>query len=146
MAVLSSPTGVPSQTVQLQKGAPSTPQPPVRPTLPRRSYRSGVTRTSMRQMCTSWGVRLGSLVNLANSSFVGNVASNAGGAVYMSGDNQLVSQGNIFVASQAGAQGMYSMLVPLCLARALSQSRSLHTCCLHPDDSVSLVLPSARFD
>ncbi len=62
------------------------------------------------------GRQMGSLVNLANSSFVGNVASNAGGAVYMSGDNQLVSQGNTFVASQAGAQGMYSMLVPLCPA------------------------------
>ncbi len=59
---------------------------------------------------------MGSLVNLAHSLFVGNVASNAGGAVYMSGDNQLVSQGNAFVASQAGARGVYSMLAILSLA------------------------------
>ena len=56
------------------------------------------------------GRQMGSLVNLANSTFKDNVASTAGGAVSMSGDSQLVSQGNTFTGSQAGTQGQHSMV------------------------------------
>ena len=51
------------------------------------------------------GRQMGSVLNLANSSFLSNVAGDAGGAVYMSGDIQLVSQGNVFEGSQAATQG-----------------------------------------
>ena len=51
------------------------------------------------------GRQMGSSVTLSGSTFVDNVATAAGAAVYMSGDNQLVSQGNTFSGGQAGTQG-----------------------------------------
>ena len=82
------------------------------------------------------GRQMGSLLNVANSSFVENVAGDAGGAVYISGDNQLVSQGNIYTENQASTQGqpcstcMHSG-AQLCLASPL--------CC--PDLALPLPCP-----
>ena len=61
------------------------------------------------------GRQMGSVLNLANSSFLSNVAGDAGGAVYMTGDNQLVSQGNTFEASQAATQGGFATFTLLVL-------------------------------
>ena len=54
------------------------------------------------------GRQMGCGVSLSNSSFVGNSAVAAGAAVYMSGDSQLVSQGNTFSGGQAGTQGLFA--------------------------------------
>ncbi|KAL0048014.1 hypothetical protein WJX82_005700 [Trebouxia sp. C0006] len=86
------------------------------------------------------GRQMGSLVNLANSSFVGNVASNAGGAVYMSGDNQLVSQGNTFVASQAGAQGGALYLSNTC--QQLSASDTFSSNSAQQGGAVAILSPA----
>ena len=53
------------------------------------------------------GRQMGSAVSLSNNVFVDNSATTAGAAVYMSGDSQLVSQGNTFTGGQAGTQGLY---------------------------------------
>lgn len=52
------------------------------------------------------GRQMGCGVSLSNSIFVDNSADAAGAAVYMSGDNQLVSQGNTFSGGRAGTQGL----------------------------------------
>ena len=51
------------------------------------------------------GRQMGSAVTLTSNKFKDNVATGAGGAVYMSGDNQFVSQGNTFSEGRAGTQG-----------------------------------------
>lgn len=49
--------------------------------------------------------QLGSALTLTGNTFTGNTASIAGGAVHVSGTNQLVSQGNTFINGRASAQG-----------------------------------------
>lgn len=53
------------------------------------------------------GRQMGSTVSLTQNTFLDNVATTAGAAVFMAGDNQLVSQGNTFTGGQAGTQGPY---------------------------------------
>lgn len=53
------------------------------------------------------GRQMGCAVSLSNSVFVDNSAATAGAAVYMSGVNQLVSEGNSFIRGQAGTQGVH---------------------------------------
>ena len=52
------------------------------------------------------GRQMGSAISLSNNVFVDSSATMAGAAVYMFGDNQLVSQGNTFTGGQAGTQGV----------------------------------------
>ena len=72
------------------------------------------------------GRQMGSAVSLFNNMFMDNSATTAGAAVYMSGDNQLVSQGNTFTRGQAGTQGLYCIclhsILAACFACLLSMS------------------------
>ena len=61
--------------------------------------------------------QLGSALTLAGNTFTGNTATVSGGAVHMSGANQLVSQGNTFINGRAAAQGEGSPLTRCRLKR-----------------------------
>ena len=80
------------------------------------------------------GRQMGSAVSLSNNVFVDSSATMAGGAVYMSGDNQLVSHGNTFTRGQAGSQGVYHPVsaagdVPsICVACFLFVTNLLELC------------------
>lgn len=54
----------------------------------------------------AYGRQMGSAVTLSGNTFDRNVAAGAGGAVHVSGDCHLVSQGNTFSSGQAGTQGI----------------------------------------
>ena len=59
----------------------------------------------------TYGRQMGSAVTLSGNTFDTNVAAGAGGAVHVSGDCHLVSQGNTFTSGQAGTQGKLALLM-----------------------------------
>ena len=73
-----------------------------------------------------YGRQMGSVVTLTGNRFGSNTATGAGGAVHVSGDSDLVSQGNTFAASQAGTQGTILLL----LADTVSLSSCSEQVCL----------------
>ena len=70
------------------------------------------------------GRQMGCTVSLTNNTFLDNTASAAGAAVFMSGDNQLVSQGNTFTGGRAGTQGLVLHLVDMQPAICLMHKHS----------------------